>query len=150
MTRGDLDEGVRSLAVPLDPLDFRACRDYLRGIDLFNAGFYWESHEAWEAVWIAAGRQGTTAEFLKGLIKLAAAGVKAYEGRAAGVRRHARRAHELLSAVASQSSDRGTFAGLSLDRLIGWSESLARDAERITAGASNPPCPGLLAVLGLD
>lgn len=46
---------------------------YLRGIDLFNHGFYWESHEAWEAVWISAGRRGSVADFLKALIKVAAA-----------------------------------------------------------------------------
>ena len=33
-------------------------------------------HETWEAVWKACGRRGTPADFLKGLIKLAAAGVK--------------------------------------------------------------------------
>lgn len=28
---------------PPDPEDWRACRDYLYGIDLFNHGFYWEA-----------------------------------------------------------------------------------------------------------
>ena len=51
--------------------------DYLLGCDLFNHGYYWEAHETWEGLWNACGRSGTTADFLKGLIKLAAAGVKA-------------------------------------------------------------------------
>src|SRR5689334_6221512 len=63
--------------------------NYRYGIDLFNHGFYWEAHEAWESLWHVAGRSGPTADFLKGLIKLAAAGVKLREGRAAGVRQHA-------------------------------------------------------------
>ena len=52
----------------------------LRGLLYYNAGYYWEAHEAWEAAWVIAGRQGPTADFYKGLIKLAAAGVKLYEG----------------------------------------------------------------------
>ena len=40
---------------PPDPDDWRACRDYLYGIDLFNHGFYWEAHEAWEGLWVACG-----------------------------------------------------------------------------------------------
>jgi hypothetical protein len=33
-----------------DPERWEACREYLRGVDLFNAGYWWESHEAWEGV----------------------------------------------------------------------------------------------------
>src|SRR6059058_1095489 len=58
----------------VEPEKWRECRPYLYGIDLFNAGFYWESHVAWESVWMACGRKGITADFMKGLIKLAAAG----------------------------------------------------------------------------
>src|SRR5688572_20912239 len=74
---------------PLDEATYRNNPIYRYAIDLFNHGYYWEAHEEWEALWHAAGRAGTTAEFLKGLIKLAAAGVKAREGRPAGVRQHA-------------------------------------------------------------
>lgn len=73
-----------------------ACRPYLRGLDLFNYGYYWEAHESWEQVWHAAGRRGATANFLKALIHLAAAGVKLAEGRDAGVAGHLNRAMELL------------------------------------------------------
>ena len=90
---------------------------YLWGIDLFNHGYYWESHEAWEALWHAAGRRGTTADFLKGLIKLAAAGVKAREGNRDGIGRHARRAADLFSRVADAPPLKIVFAGLSLQAL---------------------------------
>src|SRR5262245_4846701 len=30
---------------PPDPADWRACRAYMYGIDLFNHGYYWEAHE---------------------------------------------------------------------------------------------------------
>jgi hypothetical protein len=80
----------------VEPENWRACRPYLLGIDLFNAGFYWESHVAWESLWLACGRKGVVADFLKGLIKLAAAGVKALEGVPEGVQSHSRRAAELF------------------------------------------------------
>jgi hypothetical protein len=54
---------------------------------------------------------------LKGLIKLAAAGVKVREGRSEGVRRHAKRAEELFSQVASQCGQ-ADFCGMSLHNLI--------------------------------
>ena len=41
---------VPDAVVNLDPQQWRECRPYLRGIDLFNHGFYWEAHESWEAV----------------------------------------------------------------------------------------------------
>lgn len=67
-----------------------------RGLQLYAAGFYWEAHEAWEGVWLQLGRTAPAALFVKGLIKLAAAGVKALEGNRSGVERHARRAADLL------------------------------------------------------
>ncbi len=69
------------------------------GVRLFDAGFYWEAHEAWESLWHRAGRRGVLADYLKGLIKLAAAGVKVREHNASGVERHARRASELFQSV---------------------------------------------------
>lgn len=70
---------------------------FLFGVDLFNYGFYWEAHEVWEGLWHACGRRGALADFLKALIKLAAAGVKAREGKPVGVTRHAERARELFA-----------------------------------------------------
>jgi len=33
----------------IEPERWRECRPYLYGFDLFNAGFHWESHVAWES-----------------------------------------------------------------------------------------------------
>ena len=52
---------------------------YLVGVDLFNHGYYWEAHEAWESVWNACGRRGPMATFLKAMIQWAVVGVKARE-----------------------------------------------------------------------
>lgn len=69
------------------------------GVDLFNHGFYWEAHEAWESAWIAHGRAGEQADLLKGLIHLAACGVKARQGSLHGVQVHAEKAIALLESV---------------------------------------------------
>jgi uncharacterized protein len=43
----------------------------LRGIELFNAGRYWDAHEVWEEEW-KPDRDGPDAGFYKGLIQVAA------------------------------------------------------------------------------
>jgi predicted metal-dependent hydrolase len=42
-----------------------------RGIELFNAGHYWDAHEVWEHEWMP-DREGPDAGFFKGLIQVAA------------------------------------------------------------------------------
>ena len=69
---------------------------WIYALDLFNTGFYWEAHEAWESVWNALGRTTPEARFVRGLIHIAAACVKIREGKPAGVARHTERARELL------------------------------------------------------
>ncbi len=97
-----------------EPDQWQQCRPYLYGIDLFNAGYYWESHVAWESLWIACGRKGVIADFLKGLIHLAAAGVKALEGKPKGVNYHSGRAEELWRTHEGE----GEFMGLQVVDLI--------------------------------
>ena len=65
---------------PFDPERWYACEAYLYGIDLFNHGYWWEAHEALEAVWMAAGRRTETGLFIKGLIQIAAAHLKRSQG----------------------------------------------------------------------
>ena len=104
-----------------DPDDWSNCQEFLFGIDLFNAGFYWEAHEQWEAVWHATGRKGVVADFLKGMIKLAAAGVKLLEGRPIGVERHARRAAELFL---STGHEHRRLCGFDVTELVRTSRQL--------------------------
>jgi len=56
------------------------CDEYLYGIDLFNHSYWWEAHEALEAVWVAAGRQTETGQFIQGLIQVAVAHLKKFQG----------------------------------------------------------------------
>ncbi len=126
------------LPPPLDPARWADSRAYLRGIDLFNHGYYWEAHEALEGLWHSAGRRGTTADFLKALIQLAAAGVKVREGRPDGVVSHARRAAELFRQTASAvGGEDAHYLGLRLRDLLDFS----RAAEGLTAGYDEVPGP---------
>lgn len=59
---------------------WQSCDEYLYGIDLFNHGYWWEAHEALEAVWVAAGRQTETGLFIQGLIQIAVAHLKNFQG----------------------------------------------------------------------
>ena len=102
---------------PLTTENWSSSQTYLFGCDLFNHGYYWEAHEVWEGLWQACGRRGTTADFLKGLIKLAAAGVKAREGRPLGVARHAARATELFRLVCRQLNGL-QYLGFQIDWLV--------------------------------
>lgn len=76
---------------------------WLYAIDLFNEGFSWEAHEAWEQFWHALGRTTPEARFVQGLIHLAAAAVKIREGKPAGVVKHTQRARELLGGSGAAS-----------------------------------------------
>jgi hypothetical protein len=53
--------------------------EYLFGVDLYHAGFFWEAHEAWEGIW-KASPDPTQREFLQGLIQLAASALKGGRG----------------------------------------------------------------------
>jgi uncharacterized protein len=99
----------RRSAVDLDALG--ADDDFRHGVDLWNAGFPWEAHEAWEPLWFAAPPGRPERALLHGLIHAAAAAIKARAGGldvARGFIDSAR--EELLAAGASPVFDAADFA----------------------------------------
>ncbi len=123
-----------------DPEAWRACGDYLYGIDLFNQGFFWEAHEAWEGLWVACGRRGATATFLQGLINLAAAGFKARWGHARGMRANAETARRLLRAADSQLGGEALcYMGLDVRALAESAERLSKPQRSTCAGDADAP-----------
>ena len=68
---------------------------FLRGIDLYHAGYLWEAHEAWEGLWKAT-TDPTKREFLQALIQIAAALLKAHVGEEGGARKLADAARSRL------------------------------------------------------
>jgi uncharacterized protein len=118
--------GIEPVVPPkVEPDRWRESRPYLYGIDLFNAGFYWESHVAWESLWLACERKGVVADFLKGLIKLAAAGVKSLEGTPEGVKSHSGRATEVWRRVTRLLETQPEFfMGFRINELIALAERI--------------------------
>ncbi len=102
---------------------------YLYGVDLYHAGYWWEAHEAWEALWHAYGRRGAVAELLKALIQTAAAALKREAGQARPERRHAERSRAILRGLAAREGPR--LLGLDLARV-------ARDSEAWSGGGALP------------
>lgn len=96
---------------PLIPAAWAENRSYLLALDFFNHGFYWESHEEWERLWRVSGQDSPVGRFLKGLVKLSAAGVKVRENSIHGVRRHAASAGEVFADVAAEVEEQ-FFCGL--------------------------------------
>ncbi len=130
---GGHSHGHRSKQVPpIAPDRWRESPSFLHGIDLFNAGYYWEAHEAWEPFWHALGRVGPRADVIRGLIKVAAAGVKVREGQRHGVETHARRAGELFESAAGELGPR--CFGLDL-------AELARIARGVAERPPSDPSP---------
>jgi uncharacterized protein len=122
---------------PLDPARWQRSARYLYGIDLFNFGYYWEAHEAWEELWHGCGRTGPTATLLKGLIHLAAAGVKMRECRPQGVRSHGGRAAELFGQVADQViANTDLYLGFSLAELKDRAQAVVEAADTVSASPS--------------
>jgi hypothetical protein len=123
---------------PPDPEEWHACSDYLYGIDLFNHGFYWEAHEAWEGLWAACGRRGPTATYLQALINLAAAGFKARWGSARGMMANAGTAVRLFKSAASQLGPHSThYMGLDVQALTDYAGTISKPRQRTKTGAGD-------------
>ena len=89
--------------------DWLTCDEYLYGIDLFNHEYWWEAHEVLEAVWVAAGRRTVTGLFIQGLIQIAIAHLKWFQG-----------LHDTASRMASAGlektkSIKGFYMGINLE-----------------------------------
>ena len=80
------------------------------GLELFNAGRFFEAHEAWEAAWLV--EDGDVRQMLQGLIQVAAGYLKAL------VQRRPRAAAKLLaSGLAKLEPISDSLAGLRLEPL---------------------------------
>jgi len=113
------------------PENWAGCEPYLYGADLFNHGYWWEAHEAWESVWLAAGgRETRCGLFVQGLIQLSAAQLK----RETGIQRGA----QSLTAAACEklATAEGIYLGIEVAKLRKEAqrclEGDSRDFPRIT------------------
>ncbi len=91
--------------------------EFLRySLDLYNHEYFWESHVYFEALWNAHARTGSIADFLKGMIKLGAAGVKINIDQVESALGHFDRAKELFLSV--QNSEGPVFLGFDLNSIL--------------------------------
>lgn len=104
----------------LPPEQWRENRLYLRGIDLYHQGYFWEAHEVWEQLWKLVDRHSAEGQFLQGLILLSAARIKHNVRSAAGVRKTSWLAYRRLQAALEKDpcDSEGRFMGLDLADLI--------------------------------
>ncbi|WP_292694128.1 DUF309 domain-containing protein [Mesorhizobium sp.] len=106
---------------------------FVWGIDLFNHGYYWEAHEAWEGLWQVADRGAPLRTLFKGLILLSAACVKIREGKQAAAVRHAGRAAALLRRLMN-ALDR------TIERALGMSPAVLSPNTPKPRQGSRQPC----------
>ncbi len=126
--------GVADEVVPYrDAAEWRDNAAYLWGGDLYNLGYPWEAHEAWEGVWLVARDAGDERQtaFVQGLIQCAAACVKARIDQPRGVAALAERGLGRLREVAAAEP---RYMGLDLPAFIAAFEAFAA-----SGGAGDPP-----------
>lgn len=69
------------------PGDWKESPDYLFGADLYNHGYLWEAHEAWEGLWHVVKPNPLQAQFIQGLIQCAAGCLKIRMGQQRGMQK---------------------------------------------------------------
>ena len=100
------------------------------GVDLFNHGYFWEAHEAWEGPWQVERRESPLRLYLQGLIRLAAAALKHRIEQPAGVIAHAGWCAEVFDRLDRQHPGLADAAdGPRLLALSSLADRLARGAE---------------------
>lgn len=96
--------------LPFEETRWRSSKEYLWGVDLYNHAYYWEAHEAWEALWKGNGDPSIRL-FLQGLIQVSAGLLKRELGNWAGLRKLTSKGLEKLQRTASRQQ---VFGGLYL------------------------------------
>ncbi len=103
---------------------------FQRGIDLFNEGLFFESHEAWEQAWLRSS--GEEKLFYQGMIQAAAAIVHARRGNPDGVKSLWAKAIDKLGPLPAD------YRGIALDELR---RGLRAFFDQVLAGKSPPDQP---------
>lgn len=96
-----------------DPQTVQKLTAFLFGVDLYNAGFFWEAHEVWEPVWMSLPPNSRERIACQALIQAANGCLKLGIGRSAAF---AKLAAEVARLVRDAASQGGLVAGIALDR----------------------------------
>ena len=109
-------DSAEQLAAHHESERWRENEDYLFGVDLYNHGYLWEAHEAWEGIWQRAKHDALQAEHLQGLIQCAAAALKVAMDQPRGLVRLAELGTGRLERVAREGSPR--YMGVELPEFV--------------------------------
>lgn len=120
---GHLYNQAEKTVSKLDPYFPFESFEYLRGLDLFNNGYYWEAHEEWEGLWNAHNKEGIIADFFKALIKISASAVKLRQQQPDGAKIHSITANKMLKEIKNEIRD-DYYAGTSLVDLIDFTQNI--------------------------
>lgn len=100
---------------------------WLYGLDLLEAGFYWESHEVLEPVWMNAPPNSAERHLVQAVIQLANAGLKQVMGRDRAALRLCRICDDLLDRIGEAGPD--LIMGLEIVAVRTAIARLRRDVE---------------------
>lgn len=114
------------LFVPAEDCGFRY------GLALHDASYFWEAHEIWEAVWMAAPMNGRDRLALRALIQIANAGLKRRMGRVRAAARLVEEAQALLGELVARG------AALDLASVAGRLRAAALNEELSLWGENRP------------
>lgn len=106
------------------------------GVDLFNHGYWWEAHEAWESVWLSGDKKSPEGQCLQGLIQYSGAILKCYQGEHRGLPRLLRAATDKLTQTATRLSGEAALFGVSI---TSWLPKALHFAEKMTVKDYSPP-----------
>jgi hypothetical protein len=107
------------------PMSDEDRQDLAHGIELFNRGEFWESHEAWEQIWMRHAEPSRV--FLQALIQLAAAYHQLQRGIHHGVAKH------LNNVALKLGPFSGRFFGVDVDAVKEAVASGQAEVERVGA-----------------
>jgi hypothetical protein len=116
---------------PETPGGWASAKEHRAAIDLFNRGFFWEAHEAWEALWHVGPHDAPERHALQGLIQAAAGLLKRGTGQMQPGETLARAAAKRIEAA----THRGGSGILALD-LLPWLQAF--ETHMAEAGAPFP------------
>lgn len=86
--------------------ELRNCDAYAAGFTCFDAGYFWEAHEVWEAVWMATPPNSKARHFVQALIQLANTKLKLTMDKP----KAAARLREIVQAHLNEAGDGGGMA----------------------------------------
>lgn len=116
--------------------------DLARGVELFNRGEFWESHEAWEQIWLRHAEPSRV--FIQALIQLAAAYHQLHRGIHHGVVKHLNNVSLKLGPFS------GSFFGVDVDGVKEAVDRSQAEIDRVGAAGIREFDESLLCRIAFD